>query len=93
LFNQLPEDERKLWHSHAYEAKSGALVAPSLPKPVEKKLMQDLAPTYGKTFTFWDSEKDPLPFGIPQLFVAPTKDGDLNPDVIKKRYVVIDFLI
>ena len=29
-FNALPAEEKKLWHSHAYEVKSGLLAAPGL---------------------------------------------------------------
>ncbi len=39
LFATLPDDEKKLWHSHDYEVKSGSLVAPSLPQVAEKQLM------------------------------------------------------
>ncbi len=30
LFNTLPEDEKKLWHSHRYEVQSGQLLAPKV---------------------------------------------------------------
>jgi Protein of unknown function (DUF1264) len=30
-FRSLPEDEKRLWHSHQYEVKSGILVAPRIP--------------------------------------------------------------
>ena len=32
LFNTLPEDEKKLWHSHRYEVQSGQLLAPKVPR-------------------------------------------------------------
>ena len=31
VFESLSADERKLWHSHVYEVKSGALIAPGMP--------------------------------------------------------------
>lgn len=39
LFQQLPLEEKKLWHSHQYEIKSGTLIAPGLPAPAERALM------------------------------------------------------
>src|SRR5688572_15089799 len=32
LFDPLPSDEKKLWHSHVYEVKSGQLIAPGVPQ-------------------------------------------------------------
>jgi len=50
LFNQLSSEEKKLWHSHVYEVKSGQLVAPGVPDIAEKEVMKELIHTYGKTF-------------------------------------------
>jgi len=79
LFEGLDEDERKYWHSHAYEVKSGVLMAPGLPMKVEHQLMEELAPTYGKSFHFWQIDvEDPLPLGPPKLMMVrypfPCKD-------------------
>lgn len=35
LFKTLPEDEKKLWHSHISEVKSGLLTAPMIPEIAE----------------------------------------------------------
>ncbi len=32
VFKTLPDDERRLWHSHNYEVKSGELIAPGVPE-------------------------------------------------------------
>jgi hypothetical protein len=50
LFNQLSSDEKKLWHSHIYEVKSGQLIAPGVPDIAEKEVMKEIVNTYGKTF-------------------------------------------
>jgi hypothetical protein len=85
LFNTLPEDEKKLWHSHRYEVQSGELFAPHIPSVAEKELMKDLVNTYGKTWHFWQVDRgDKLPLGIPQLMMGFTKDGQLNPALQKK---------
>ena len=50
LFNALPAEEKKLWHSHVHEVKSGQLIAPGVPDIAEKEVMKELINTYGKTF-------------------------------------------
>ena len=35
-FRSLPEEEKKLWHSHHYEVRSGILVAPGIPELAER---------------------------------------------------------
>lgn len=80
IFKTLPEDEKKLWHSHAYEVKSGQLIAPGIPEVAEHELMEELASTYGKTWHTWHTEqKTALPLGIPQLMIGFTADGQINP--------------
>jgi uncharacterized protein DUF1264 len=49
-FRGLPDDEKRLWHSHHYEVKSGELVAPGIPDLAEHAYFSDLVTTYGKTF-------------------------------------------
>jgi hypothetical protein len=50
LFEKLSPEEKKLWHSHIYEVKSGELIAPGVPDIAEKEVMKELVNTYGKTF-------------------------------------------
>jgi hypothetical protein len=38
LFQSLPEEEKRFWHSHAYEVTSGMLYSPRLPQPMENKV-------------------------------------------------------
>lgn len=86
LFNQLPDQEKKLWHSHAYEVKSGVTVAPGLPAAMEHELMAMLAPTYGKTWHTWHTHADEtVPLGIPALMMAFTADGQIDPELLDKR--------
>lgn len=47
--------------------------------------MSDMAPTYTKSFLLWDKEKDPIPLGIPQLLATPTKEYDVDKDLLRKR--------
>ncbi|HVL00300.1 MAG TPA: OBAP family protein [Dongiaceae bacterium] len=86
LFNKLDPEEKKLWHSHHYEVKSGALVAPGLPGIAEKELMEKIISTYGKTWHTWHTDRDKdLPLGIPALMMGFTADGQLDPKLVKDR--------
>lgn len=86
LFATLPEDEKKLWHSHVHEVKSGQLIAPRLPDVAEKELMKDLVGTYGKTWHTWQVDRgDPLPLGIPQLMMGFTADGQADAKIVSAR--------
>jgi len=86
LFEKLSPEEKKLWHSHVYEVKSGTLVAPGVPDIAEKEVMKELVNTYGKTFHTWQVDRgDPLPLGVPQLMMAFVADGQLNQDLLRQR--------
>ena len=92
LFKTLPADEKRLWHSHHYEVKSGELIAPGVPELAEHAFMKDLATTYGKTWHTWQIDRDPgFPMGIPQLMMGFTADGQVAPSMLgdrDKRYGV-----
>jgi len=86
-FEQLPLEERQLWHSHQYEVTSGLLVEPGTPDGVDKEAMKILVNTYGKTFHTWNfaSRELDLPLGIPELVNGFTENGQLANHVIEKR--------
>jgi hypothetical protein len=84
-FRRLPEDEKRLWHSHHYEIKSGILVAPGIPDLAEHAYFNDLVTTYGKTFHTWQYDRDDFPYGIPQLMMGVTADGQANDALIYDR--------
>jgi hypothetical protein len=86
LFETLPPEEKKLWHSHVHEVKSGQLIAPGLPEIAEKELMKKLIGTYGKTWHTWQVDRgDKLPLGIPQLMMGFTADGQADSKMISDR--------
>lgn len=86
LYKTLPEEERKLWHSHVYEVKSGMLILPTpaaVPSAVwdiaEQKEMEDVIGLYGKTYHFWEVDKgDKLPMGQPKLMMSLTAEDAVN---------------
>ncbi|CAL5409059.1 unnamed protein product [Camellia sinensis] len=57
IFETLPSDEQKLWHSHAYEIKSGLWVNPEVPKLVVKPELENLTKTYGKFWCTWQADR------------------------------------
>jgi len=86
IFESLPAEEKKLWHSHNYEVKSGVLTAPGMPDGAEKDLMKVLIGTYGKTWHTWQVDRDAkLPMGIPQLMMAFTGDGQAQAKILSER--------
>jgi hypothetical protein len=86
IFESLPSEEKKLWHSHNYEVKSGVLTAPGMADAAEKDLMKVLIGTYGKTWHTWQVDRgDKLPMGIPQLMMAFTADGQAKANIVAER--------
>lgn len=84
-FRSLPDDEKRLWHSHHYEVKSGILTAPGIPEIAEHSYFNDLVTTYGKTFHTWQYDRDDFPYGIPQLMMGLTEDGQAQQTLIHDR--------
>jgi hypothetical protein len=84
-FRGLPEEEKRLWHSHHYEVKSGTLVAPGIPDLAEHAHLSDLVKTYGKTFHTWQYDRDDFPYGIPQLMMGLTEDGQVDEALVRDR--------
>lgn len=84
-FRSLPEEEKQLWHSHHYEVKSGILTAPGVPEIAENAYFSDLVSTYGKTFHNWQYDRDDFPYGIPQLMMGLTDDGQANEEILRTR--------
>jgi len=85
LFLTLPPEEQKYWHSHVVEVKSGVLVAPRVPEPMEKAAMSDFANTYGKTVHTWQVDKYQLPLGPPQLMMSFTDESQIDEKLLRAR--------
>lgn len=86
LFKTLDAEEKKLWHSHHHEVKSGTLIAPGIPQVAEDELMEKLVATYGKTIHTWHTDQlRELPLGSPMLMMGFTKDGQIHPELVKNR--------
>ncbi|GAA5857414.1 hypothetical protein JCM8547_002267 [Rhodosporidiobolus lusitaniae] len=93
VFRNLPEDEKKYWHSHKHEVESGQLnivskggVPMAAEDLAEQGAMKELHRTYGKTFHTWRIEENPtVPLGPPSLMMAFTANGQVDPAVISAR--------
>ena len=86
LYDTLEEDERKLWHSHVFEVKSGMLIMPAprgVPNVVwqaaETKEMEKVVKLYGKVYHLWQVDRgDKLPLGPPRLMTSYTAGDQLD---------------
>ncbi|KAL7267919.1 hypothetical protein RUND412_009479 [Rhizina undulata] len=84
LYEMLEPAERKLWHSHVFEVKSGQLIMPApsgvpiaLWEEVETKEMESVIKLYGKTYHLWQTDKGhELPLGEPKLMVSFVKETE-----------------
>jgi hypothetical protein len=86
VYQTLPADEKRLWHSHVYEVKSGMLVAPGIPEVAEHEFMEKMVGTYGKTWHTWHTDQQrTLPMGHPLLMMGFTEDGQVNPQLTAGR--------
>ncbi|TID26006.1 hypothetical protein E6O75_ATG03869 [Venturia nashicola] len=86
LYESLPTEERKLWHSHVFEVKSGMLIMPN-PSPLpnaaweqaEVAEMETVIGLYGKIFHLWQTDRgDTLPMGLPQLMTSFTSEEQME---------------
>ena len=94
LFDALPADEKRLWHSHKYEVESGILqmqankqLNGAVTDVAEQPAMLEIQRTYGKTIHTWQVDIHPdMPLGPPQLMVSYTADGQGPPqEMVKAR--------
>ena len=83
LFEGLPDEEKKFWHSHHYEVLSGMFVAPDVDEQDEPLLMEWLMTTYGKVVDTWHQEER-LPFGAPRLGMALALDSQVDWSVVQR---------
>ncbi|EMC98268.1 hypothetical protein BAUCODRAFT_32280 [Baudoinia panamericana UAMH 10762] len=88
LYEKLDPAERKLWHTHVFEVKSGMLVMPAptgVPDAVweaaENKEMEEVVVLYGKVYHLWQTDRgDELPLGEPQLMMSFTSKSQFDFD-------------
>lgn len=92
LFLTLPDNEKLLWHTHEYEVKSGISFMPGVPGAVQRRDLEKVCKTYGKTFHFWQVDKgDTLPLGLPQVMYAFTRDGQLDDNLVQGKWFDLNY--
>ncbi|XP_071715142.1 oil body-associated protein 2A-like [Rutidosis leptorrhynchoides] len=86
IFDTLPHDEQKLWHSHDHEVTSGLWVNPGVLERIQRTELENIARTYGKFWCTWQVDRgDRLPLGAPALMMSPQV---VNMGVIKPELVL-----
>lgn len=93
IFDSLPKEEKKFWHSHKHEVESGLLqvevkklVPGFISDAAEQPVMLYLQKTYGKTIHTWAIDITPdLPLGPPRLMMSYTADGQMDSAMVKAR--------
>lgn len=82
LYETLDSGERKLWHSHVFEVKSGMLIMPQpsalVPQAAweraETSEMEDVIELYGKVYHLWQVDQGhKIPLGEPKLMTSISK--------------------
>ncbi|CAN8098531.1 unnamed protein product [Discula destructiva] len=86
LYETLDSDERKLWHSHVFEVKSGMLIMPQpsvlVPQAAWEKAetaeMEDVVELYGKVYHLWQVDLGhKIPLGEPKLMTSFTSSEQM----------------
>ncbi|XP_021749381.1 oil body-associated protein 2A-like [Chenopodium quinoa] len=86
IFEGLPPDEQKLWHSHTYKIKAGLWNNPRVPGIIENSELQTFAKMYGKFWCTWQVDRgDKLPLGAPALMMSPQPESTICAEMVKKR--------
>ncbi|KAL0570934.1 hypothetical protein V5O48_011018 [Marasmius crinis-equi] len=86
LYDTLPQEERRYWHSHVFEVKSGMLIMPqptlvptSAWEVAETKEMEDVIHLYGKVYHLWQTDRGhKVPLGGPQLMTSFTASDQFD---------------
>ncbi|KAF4553839.1 Hypothetical protein D9617_6g095720 [Elsinoe fawcettii] len=93
IYASLPQEERRLWHSHVFEVKSGMLVMPrpnGAPEAAwevgEDEAMKGVIELYGKVYHLWQVDRgDEVPMGEPQLMMSLTEEGAKRVEGLEQR--------
>jgi hypothetical protein len=94
LFEGLRDEEKRYWHSHQFEVKSGQLTAPGISEPVEHEIMKKMVNTYGKTWHTWQYDRHgDLPLGVPQLMMGFTQPGQAQESLVKEVEKEINYSV
>ncbi|XP_062180553.1 oil body-associated protein 2B-like [Phragmites australis] len=88
IFESLPPEEKRLWHSHAYEVKAGLRTDVGVREALQSSETARLSKTYGKFWCTWQVDRgDQLPLSAPALMVSPqaTEPGRVCAELVRGR--------
>ncbi|KAI9017366.1 hypothetical protein BC832DRAFT_544355 [Gaertneriomyces semiglobifer] len=93
IYRNLPPEEKIYWHSHEFEVKGGIITLPVsslVPRAVHAEIehleLSQVINTYGKTWHLWQVDRgDVIPYGPPQLMMALTEEGQIDPKLLEAR--------
>uniref|UniRef100_A0A0E0N1Z9 Uncharacterized protein n=1 Tax=Oryza rufipogon TaxID=4529 RepID=A0A0E0N1Z9_ORYRU len=84
IFESLPPEEQKLWHSHAYEVKAGLWTDVGVPEPLQKLGDGEDGQDVRQALV---DRGDELPLGAPALMVSPqaVEPGRVRAELVHGR--------
>ncbi|QHO49125.1 hypothetical protein S83_001080 [Arachis hypogaea] len=90
IFENLPDEEKKLWHSYTYEVKLGLLISSRVLEIIAMPELENLAKSCGKFWCTWQADRgDRIPLGAPALMISPQPQGVkprlVRPDLVHQR--------
>lgn len=85
LYQQLPQQEKNLWHPHDYEVREGLLALVGASKGEDQEAAKILMNTWGKTWHTWPDPTTAVPLGAPRLMWSAVKAGDVPEKMIQER--------
>lgn len=85
LYQQLPLQEKSLWHPHDYEVREGLLALIGASKEVDQETAKVLVKTWGKTWHTWPDPTTSVPLGVPRLMWSAVEAGQVPPKMIQER--------
>ncbi|CAI5503905.1 unnamed protein product, partial [Closterium sp. Naga37s-1] len=72
VFKKLPEEEKRLWHSHYCEIFEDLWVNPGVLETMQQQELKKLVNTYGKFWSVWQFDRgNALPLCPPALMLSP----------------------
>jgi predicted lipoprotein with Yx(FWY)xxD motif len=88
-FGKLIPEEKKFWHSHAFEVKEGLLVLDGAKRTKDTLAMKKFIDSYGKAIYMWSNYTDILPIGPPKLLMTFVRRGDVKPALVNLRDAIL----
>lgn len=83
LYDELPSEEKQLWHPHRFEVESGLLAA--LGQQSNLQVANEYKTTWGKAVYTWPDPNTRIPTGQPRVMAPPTQLAQVDEQRIRER--------